>query len=375
MPASSRVVSVEVRRLALPTGIEPVRLGNGQLSATDLPVVLIRLVDDDGAHGFSLLWAQQAPQLALFEAALDYLAPLVAGHRLDETPGIVPSLRASTPFIGPEGVLAFAVSAYEMAIEDLWCRRAEVSLGHRLGRTRDRLPAYQTGLMLASTTEALVIEARKIYDSGIKAIKMIVGKPSLSEDLDRIDAVKSSLPGDVRLMVDAFQKWNVTEAQQAAERFAAFDLLWIEDPLAHADLAGYRRLAAASPVPIATGEGLFRHADFVELADAGVPYLVGELERIGGISGWVRLADTAESSGVTLLPHINPHVSAQLVAALAQKSVWWEYIPWFDALAGSEFRLEDGALVVEDRPGCGFSPDADAVERLAAGPWRALGKS
>lgn len=370
--SSSPVAEIAWRRLALPLDIEPVLLAGGQLSATALPTMVVRLTDSDGGVGWSALWAQQARQLDLFEAGLRYLAPHVLGRRVDDLPSPVPAMRASLPFMGPDGVLAFALSAYEMAIEDLACRRCGIGIAQQVGRVRDRAPAYQTGLMLSSGVDEIVAEAKDIYDSGVRAIKMVVGKATVEEDVDRLDAVRSSLPPDARLMVDAFQRWDVPTALRAAERFAPFDLVWMEDPLAHADIAGYRKLAPVSPVPIATGEGLFSRAQFQEIIDAGVPYVVAELERVGGVRPWLRLVDLARSGGATLLPHINPHVSAQLVATMQQPQVWWEYVPWFDELAGGGFEIVDGHVQISDAPGCGLTPDDDAIERLSSAPWTTL---
>lgn len=368
----TRIARAEIRKLLVPTGMKSFVLPNGHRTPTHLPVLLIRLVDEDDVIGYSMLWVQREQQIALFEATLRYLADTVEGHRLDETPTIPVALQQATGFIGGEGVAAFGVSGFEMALEDLTCRRAGLSLSRSLGRVRDTVPAYQTGLMLNASIDELVVETAKIVASGIKAIKMIVGRPTLEEDVDRIRAVKEALPSDGTLMVDALQRWDRRSALRAAELFAEFDLAWLEDPIHHADLAGYRLLAERAPVPVATGESLFALADLAALVDAKVPYVIAELERVGGIRPWMRIADVVEAGSAAMLPHIYPHISAQLTAALTQRDVWWEYVPWFDDIVNEPFTVVDGVVTVPDTPGSGFNPDLDAVERLAQGPWRSL---
>ena len=77
--------------------------------------------------------------------------------------------------------------------------------------------------------------------------------------------------------------------------------------------------------------------------------------------------------GAAILPHINPHISAQLTAALTQDEVWWEYVPWFDQLVDEPFDIRDGAVHPSRAPGSGLEPSLDSIERLAQSPWQPLG--
>ncbi|WP_082940144.1 mandelate racemase/muconate lactonizing enzyme family protein [Mycolicibacterium peregrinum] len=363
---------VEVRYLGIPTGIRPFRLPNGRLTPTDMPVMVLRLTDREGFQGFSLLWFQQQAQAALVGAGLSHLcAEVTPGSNLAELDA---GIRAATRFIGEHGVMAFASSGLRMAAEDLVCRRRGVGLAELIGRRRDRVQLYQTGLMLQSSIDELVAEATSMCARGVRAMKMLVGKPDLDEDADRIHAVRDCLPADAVIMVDALQRWdNAETALRAAERFEPFGIKWIEDPLPHGDMAGYRDLAERCPIPIASGETLFAPADVDQLVGAGVPYIVGEPERLGGLWAWLHIAEKVRESGATMLPHLYPHVSAQLLATLRQDDVWLEYVPWFDQLVSQQLSFSaDGTIHVDSGPGAGFTPCPDALDRLASGPWRRI---
>lgn len=369
----TRVARTEVRHLRLPTGIQPFSLPDGRLTPTDIPISLIRVTDNDGVQGFSLLWFQHPIQALVVEAGLRLLSSEMKGYVLNDLEGIDCATRSATAFLGREGALAFATSGLRMAVEDLICRRRGDSLANLLGRKHDRVRAYQTGLMLHATIDELVDEAVAMYDMGVRAVKMLVGKPSIDEDADRIQAVRQSLPADTTLMVDALQCWTTATALRAAERFAEYGLRWIEDPLSHGDHAGYSELARRSPIPIATGETLFSRAHFDRLLAAGIPYIVGEPERVGGLCAWANIAQAVHQAGATMLPHLYPHVSAQLLATLPQDEIWLEYVPWFDSLVDNDLvLLDDGSIEVSSKPGAGFTPRQDAVECLASGPWRQL---
>ncbi|KRD05970.1 hypothetical protein ASE48_17685 [Mycobacterium sp. Root265] len=365
---------VEVRYLSIPTGIAPFRLPNGRLTPTDIPAIVLRLTDGEGVQGFSLLWFQQPGQAVLVGAGLQYLCREVvpAAGMVELDAGVL----SATRFVGEHGVMAFASSGLRMAAEDLLCRRRGIGLADLVGRRRERVRCYQTGLMLQSSTDELVAEAAAIYASGVRAVKMLVGKPDLDEDVDRVQAVRDSLPTDAVLMVDALQRWDsAATALRAAHRFEPFGIHWIEDPLPHTDISGYRDLAQRSPVHIASGETSFSLVDIEELVGAGVRYIVGEPERVGGLRAWLDVADRVRESGATMLPHLYPHVSAQLLATLHQEEVWLEYVPWFDQLVSQQLSVTaDGMVRVDSEPGAGFTPCPDALDRLAWGPWHQVGR-
>ncbi len=366
-----RIVNAEVRYVALPTGMRSFVLPNGHRTPTDLSVLLVRVTDVEGAIGHSLLWAQRDRHLPVLEASLRYVAEAVLGQPAGPA-SLVGAMRQSAAFLGTDGVTAFGISGIEMAIQDLRCRRAEMSLSDMIGRRREQVRLYQTGLMLSATIDELIEEAAAIYSSGIKAMKMIVGKPTIDEDVERVQAVTESLPADASLMVDALQRWELADAMKACERLADVDLVWIEDPISQSDVRGLRELVSGSPTPIATGEVCFSLAHFEALLDAGVPYVVAELERVGGISGWLATAELVRDRSAVMLPHLYPHVSAQLMATLPDDDGWCEYVPWFNQIVSTSFELDNGMLKVARDPGSGFDPSPDAVERLSRTPWLPL---
>lgn len=367
------VTGVEVRHLALPTGLPSFVLPSGHRTPTDLAALLVRVTDADGAAGQSLLWAQAPGQLTLIEACMRHTADALAGIPPASPEQLASAVSAADGFFGPTGVLRFGLSGLEMAVVDLSLRRAGVSLSSWLGRRHDHVLAYETGLMLFRSIDELIDEAVRLHESGRTAMKMIVGSPSICADVERLAAVREALPSSARLMVDALQRWDLGSALDAVDAFAGLGLDWVEDPIAHSDIAGYRALAGRAAMPIATGESHYDLERFGALAEAGVRFVVAELERVGGISGWLQVAELLTGTSASVLPHLYPHVSTQLVSTLDQDEVWVEHVPWFDDLVGGPSEIRDGRLVVADAPGTGFDPDPDAVERLATSPWRRLG--
>jgi L-alanine-DL-glutamate epimerase-like enolase superfamily enzyme len=335
-------------------------------------VLLLEIEDSDGVVGSSITFAITRAQADLYGDVARFLAPAVLGTDVLHWGSQDAGLRAMMNFVGTSGLARFGMAAHTTALEDLRCRALGMSLGHLLGRRHDRVRAYRTGQFLSRSPDELVDEIRTHYESGLRAFKVQVGSPDVHEDRERIQHVRQSLPTDITLMAECGGSWNLTAARQASDVLADLDLHWLEDPLRIDQIGSYRELCAHSPVRVAAGEYSYVRAEFEELRRAGVSYVIADLARVGGPRAWWTLAEAFDDGATTLLPHLYPHVSAQLVSALRQPEVWLEVVPWFDQFV-KPLVIEDGMVVVDDSPGSGFAVDPHAADDLAVGPWVTYG--
>jgi L-alanine-DL-glutamate epimerase-like enolase superfamily enzyme len=153
-----------------------------------------------------------------------------------------------------------------------------------------------------------------------------------------------------------------------------YDPYWIEEPFGPDDIENHARLAAATPVPVATGEIEVGRWRFKELLDReGAIILQTDACVCGGISEWRRIAATAASYAVTVWPHWFHDLHAHLVASTPNAG----YVEFFAddqvlnfrRLVGTQLELDKGDLLLPDRPGLGFDFLAKEVERYAIDGW------
>jgi len=364
----------------------PIRSVRTRILATDLddPVVtpnyrieqihnvLVELEDDEGLVGAGYLWCFDRTDADVLAAMVAALAPVVMRATTSDPQDVSEQVRRHINFLGFKGVAVFALSAVDLAVTDLACRRAGISLTRAIGQTPAPAPTYWSGLFLTSSTSELVREVERAVRSGFTAVKLRVGMPDLDDDVQRIEAVRSALPPDALLMLDAVQRWDLDDAIVAADAFAPYDIVWLEDPLVHTDYAGLRTLVAQSPVPIATGENEYLREGFEQLFDAEVPILLADLQRVGGVTEWSAVAERAAASGVQLTSHAYPQVSARLCAG-SPTATWVEYVPWWDHLVDYELTIENGRITAPDDAGIGLTWNRDAVEHDAVTDWIAHG--
>ena len=256
------VVSCETRILSVP--LDPIII-TANYNIVSVEMVLLRLRDADGITGYGCLWCFGRRQAAVLASVLEYTAPFACGKAPRDLARVTADLRREINFFGFKGVSVFGLAAVDMALHDLLCRRLGLSLSTLVGRRRDEVPIYWSGLFLNQTTEELVAETETVMAQGFRAIKFRVGKPTIQEDIQRLEAVLARVKEGTVLMLDAVQEWTPEEAIRASRRLADYDPLWLEDPLVHCDYPGLRRVVEQSPIPIATGENEYLREGFAQL--------------------------------------------------------------------------------------------------------------
>ena len=100
------------------------------------------------------------------------------------------------------------------------------------------------------------------------------------------------------------------------------------------------------------------------LAARACDYAMPDLQRIGGVTGWLRAAAIADAAGMAMSSHLFPEVSAHLLA-VTPTAHWLEYVDWAAPILQRPLRIGDGYAEIPDRPGNGLEWDEEAVRRYA----------
>jgi L-alanine-DL-glutamate epimerase-like enolase superfamily enzyme len=157
-----------------------------------------------------------------------------------------------------------------------------------------------------------------------------------------------------------------------ARAFEPFNLYWIEEPLAPEDVAGYRRLRAATATPIATGEKEWTVRAFRDLVQSdGVDIIMPDPGKAEGLTGMKKAVDYAALHDVRFTPHswssaINTAAAAHVFASSPNGVVFElkpEPSPMQHELVQEPLEQRDGFIAVPDRPGLGVTVNESVVER------------
>jgi mandelate racemase len=338
-------------------------LGTSQARITRAPLLLIDLDTEEGITGHAYLFCYLRAAAPAMAAMVDEIGRMVAGDR------VVPAqlwgkLAQRFMLIGVQGVVRMAMAGLDVAAWDALAVAAGVPLATFLGAKPQPVSAYNSCGLGLMTPDEVADEAEKLLAHGFRAVKLRLGYPTLKEDLAAVHAVRRRIGGDVALMVDYNQALSVTEALARGRALDAENIYWIEEPIRHDDYAGCASLAQALTTPIQIGENFSLPVAMETALKAGAAdYVMPDLERIGGVSGWRQAAVQAAEHRIKMSSHLFPEVSAHLLAATPTRH-FLEYMDWADALVQEPLRIVDGYAIIPDRPGNGLVWDQAKVARL-----------
>jgi mandelate racemase len=337
-------------------------LGTSRGAITKAPLLLIDLETEEGITGRSYLWCYMPAIMPAIASLLAVLEGMLRGDRFTP-PDLWSRLAQRFALMGVQGIVRMAMSGLDMAAWDAVAIAAGVPLAKLAGGEPKPVPAYNScGLGLMASPEAVADEAEKLLQGGFRAVKLRLGYPTAQEDLAAVRAVRRRIGDSVALMVDYNQALDVTEALVRGRMLDGETIYWLEEPIRHDDYASCAALKRALKTPIQIGENFSLPSSMeTALAADAATYVMPDLERIGGVTGWQRAAALADSYGIKMSSHLFPEISAHLLTA-TPACHFLEYVDWADRIVREPLRIVDGQAVVPDRPGNGLVWDAAAVE-------------
>jgi L-alanine-DL-glutamate epimerase-like enolase superfamily enzyme len=268
------------------------------------------------------------------------------------------------------GVTTLAMAAIDIGLWDRQAKAAGLSLTGLIGRQRDRVPVYASGVNRHLTLAELTEQVSRWVAAGHTRFKIKVGLSSLEEDLERVAAVRRIIGPGALLMLDANQLWDLPAARRAARALSEFDIYWLEEPLPAEDIPAYARLRAAIDIPLAAGESLYTEAQFRDMLLAGAcDFIQPNVCRVGGITPFLRIARLARLWDIPVMPHLLPDLSGQLAMGLPLPGMVEDIDEGSFAALGtlsqpSGVTVTGGTLTADTGPGHGLVFATDAMQEI-----------
>lgn len=383
-PLTLERVDVHVLRSPIAT---PVQTSFGVMY--DRPAVLVSITDSDGCTGWGEVWSNFPSCGAEHRAALvsTVFAPMLVGSRVADPTEVFRDLTERTAVLalqcGEPGPFAQAIAGLDLALWDLFARRAGLPLWQLLGGGSARIEVYASGLNPAGSAQLV---ERKLGE-GYETFKLKVGF-GVERDVDNLKMLREVIGRTRRLMVDANQAWTLAQALQIAPRLMPFDLGWLEEPLrCDRPLSEWQALAADCPIPLAGGENIAGDEAFdAAIGSRAFAIVQPDAAKWGGISGCLNVIRAIQSAGLTYCPHylgggIGLLASAHLLAAAGgdgMLEIDANPNPLRTLLHGPLGTLAGGYSDLGCAPGIGVVPDLNELReriREEAAAVQALGKT
>ncbi|WP_329050558.1 fuconate dehydratase [Amycolatopsis sp. NBC_01488] len=362
----AKIIGIEVLDVRFPTSRE-LDGSDAMNPDPDYSAAYVVLHADGGPDGYGLAFTIGRGN-DVQAAAIRALAPHVVGRDVPEDAAALGALSRTLVgdsqfrWLGPEkGVAHMAVGAIVNAAWDLAARRANLPVWQFAGRmTPEELVSLVDFRYLSDAlteTEALDILRRaepgraervkqleangyRAYSTspgwlgyadaklvrlaeqavadGFEMIKLKVGG-NLEDDVRRMKLARETVGPDVRIAVDANQRWDVSAAVTWMTALAPYDPYWIEEPTSPDDILGHAAIAKAlAPIRVATGEHVQNRVIFKQLLQANaISVLQLDAARVGGFNENLAILLLAAKFGVPVCPHAGGVGLCELVRHLS----------------------------------------------------------
>jgi mandelate racemase len=323
------------------------------------PLVLIDVATDLGVTGRAYIFAYATMTLK----PLVYLIEAI-GHDLTGK-AIVPfdlmaAMDAKFRLLGWQGLVGMAVSGLDMAFWDVLGQVKGKPVVELLGGSPRPIPAYDSYGAVDPVADEK--DLRRSIEQGFRGIKIKGGDGDAAKDEHVVKGVRALLGPDIALMIDFNQSLDPAEATRRIARLAPYDLHWVEEPVAQENLLGHAKVRESSPIPIQAGENWWFPRGFAEAIAAGASdFIMPDLMKVGGVTGWLRVAGQAEAASIPMSSHLFAEASAHMLG-VTPTAHWLEVLDFAGAILTHPIDVVDGTLTARG-PGLGLEWDEAAVAK------------
>lgn len=348
--------AVRARAVVAPIA-RPVRNAFGLIEAA--PLVLIDVSTDQGITGRSYIFGYSKITLKPLVNLIEQIGDDLTGKAIAPF-DLMAAMDAKFRLLGWQGLVGMAVAGLDMAFWDILGQTAGKPVVELLGGSPRPIRCYDSyGAIEADTDEKAL---RRSLDQGFKGIKIKGGDGDAANDERRVKGLRKLLGADIALMLDFNQSLDPAEAKRRIERLAPYELTWIEEPVPQENLSGHAMVRASSPIPIQAGENWWFPRGFAEaIAAEASDFIMPDLMKVGGVTGWLQVAGQAEAASIPMSSHLFAEASAH-VLAVTPTAHWLEVLDLGSAILANPIKIVDGTLSARG-PGLGLEWNDAAVAK------------
>lgn len=354
--ATPNIRRVKARAVVAPIS-RPVKNAFGVIEAA--PLVLIDVVTDQGLTGHSYIFAYTRLTLAPLVHLIEEIGRDLTGKAIAPF-DLMAVMDAKFRLLGWQGLVGMAVSGLDMAFWDALGQAAGQPLATLLGGSPRAIRAYDSYGAVDPVADEK--DLRRSLDQGFRGVKIKGGDGDLANDERVVKAVRGLIGPDVALMLDFNQSLDPAEASRRIARLAAYDLHWIEEPVAAENLEGHAKVRETSPISIQSGENWWFPRGFAEaISAAASDFIMPDLMKVGGVTGWLRVAGQAEAASIPMSSHLFAEASSHMLA-VTPTAHWIEYLDIARAIVAEPVQIVDGTITARGH-GLGLSWNEAAVAK------------
>ena len=350
----------------------PYHLSKVMGTLTHSDAIIIRVTLDDGTAG----WGESDPGGVAFDGVTGESVFTAVHERSHGMLGIdVSEWVQEHQGRGGKGALD---AAFDVACFDALARAEHKPVWQLLGKQQtDRIDVLWPTSSGSAADDMEIIRLR--YAEGFRTYMLKMGDRPAADDLERLRAVLTVVPKDVRIMVDANQGWSREEAIAFARGARDLPIILIEQPVDREDLVGLKQVRDIG-CTVSVDESL-QHPDDVKRivhAHAADVFSV-KISKNGGLANSVWIAMEAVHNkkrvlmnsmielGITQAASL--HLGCTLTNLVNCGHAYMSTLRMSDDITDFSDWISGGVAVLPDRPGLGVEVDEGKIAKYQAGAF------
>jgi len=343
----------------------------------------VRVYTDEGVYGTG----ECSHQGAGWQQIVESMKRLLVGEDPRDVDRCFEKVRHAFIFQGAlAGHTVSALTGIEVALWDLAGKAQGVPVYRLLGgKFRDRVRLYADCAM-----RDLDETYRKVTERGFTAMKFDLDDARRPEKLDpwnwsvtpaelevmvaEARTMREAVGPHMDLAIDLHGRYDITAARKLAVALEDLDLMWLEEPVPPENIDALCEVKAVSSTPICVGENLYLRFGFRDLLEKqGADIIMPDISKCGGLSECRKIANLAQIYYVPMAPHNNSgalstladsHVCASIPNFLALEFHRFEDETWDDTLLSDAPLIQQGHVVLSEKPGLGAEINEEFVQTL-----------
>ncbi len=377
------------------TSVETIHLARGiTVHAGPVQWLWVRIHTDSGLVGLGETYPHPEAEKAVVQRSL---APILLGRDPLQIDRLWADMFQAIAYSGWAGAEMRAISAVDMALWDLAGKAAGMPVYQLLGgASRDSIRTYNTCYDQIDFLTEPVRLARELANSGVHAMKIwpfdgiaketggqYITADQMRRGMEPLRLIKEEFGDSMEVAIEFHGYWNLPCAIQIAHALEPYKPMWLEEMLPQDNLAAYRELASATPLPLCLSERLMTRWSFRELLEnRAARIIMPDICWCGGISEAKKIASMAETYYLPVAPHncggpvlhvASAHLAANLTNLCILESVRRHYLDEYRGLVTTTLPVANGVVPLPEGPGLGVEltpqvfarPDV-TVERIGA---------
>lgn len=349
-------------------------------------MILVRVTTSDGRVGYG----EAVPTLRILPVvnAIKQISKFLVGRDFHEVESNYQEWYKQEFYLARSFEYSTAWSAVDIAQWDLIGSELGAPIYQFLGgKVRDEVPIYANGWYQDCVEpECFAVRAKEIVKLGYKGLKFDpfgnyfnwIDEEGLKKAEERVKAIREAVGENVYIMIEHHGRFNTNSAITIAKVLEKYNPLFMEEPVHHEDIEGYKKYRAYTSVRVALGERLISIKEaLVYLIERIADFLQPDLCNIGGVSAARKVISLTEAFDVEIAYHnafgpIQNAVEVQASAATPNLLILESFFDWFPQwkrdLVYDKPKVENGKVKVPNKPGIGVDVNEKIIEDLKVEP-------